>query len=57
MARILVTGSNSGFGLLSALTLARQGHDVIATMRDPGKSADLESAAAADGLDLSLIHI
>ena len=50
MARILITGSNSGFGLLSALTLARQGHDVIATMRNPAKSDALDHA-------LSLIHI
>ena len=36
MARILITGSNSGFGLLSTLTLARQGHDVIATIATKG---------------------
>ena len=52
MARILITGSNSGFGLLAALTLARQGHDVIATMRHPGKSGDLDAAAEAEGLTI-----
>ena len=43
MARILITGSNSGFGLLSALTLARQGHDVIATMQLAKSDAGLPS--------------
>jgi NAD(P)-dependent dehydrogenase (short-subunit alcohol dehydrogenase family) len=51
---MLITGSNSGFGLLSALTLARQGHQVIATMRDPQKSGALDAAAEADGLDIEV---
>tara|TARA_B110001454_G_scaffold209911_1_gene223898 strand:+ start:158 stop:334 length:177 start_codon:yes stop_codon:yes gene_type:complete len=42
MATILVTGSNSGFGRLAALSLARGGHDVIATMRTPSKGEDLQ---------------
>ena len=53
MARILITGSNSGFGLLSALTLARQGHDVIATMRNPAKSDALDHAVAAEELSIT----
>lgn len=54
MARILVTGSNSGFGRLAAVTLARAGHDVIATMRDLGKGDGLVADAAAEGLELEL---
>ena len=53
MARILITGSNSGFGLLSALTLARQGHDVIATMRNPAKSDALDHVVAAEELSIT----
>ena len=53
MARILITGSNSGFGLLSALTLARQGHDVIASMRNPAKSDALDHAVAAEELSIT----
>jgi len=30
------TGSSTGFGRLFADTLARKGHTVFATMRDPG---------------------
>jgi NAD(P)-dependent dehydrogenase (short-subunit alcohol dehydrogenase family) len=33
---VLVTGSNSGFGRLTSLALARRHHTVFATMRDPG---------------------
>src|SRR6056297_3962150 len=50
--RILITGSNSGFGKLASLTLARQGHHVIATMRSLDKRAALLDEAAAEGLDI-----
>lgn len=34
----IVTGSSSGIGLETALTLARNGFDVYATMRNTGKA-------------------
>jgi NAD(P)-dependent dehydrogenase (short-subunit alcohol dehydrogenase family) len=40
-----VTGASSGFGLLSAVTLARSGFRVFASVRNAGKKADLERAA------------
>lgn len=52
--RILITGSNSGFGKLAALTLARQGHDVIATMRSVDKSSALVAEAEAEGLGIEI---
>ena len=43
---ILVTGTNSGFGRLTTLALARKGHTVFATMREPAG----KNRAAADEL-------
>jgi len=37
---VLITGSSTGFGRLFADTLARKGHTVFATMRDPGGRND-----------------
>jgi NAD(P)-dependent dehydrogenase (short-subunit alcohol dehydrogenase family) len=52
--RILITGSNSGFGKLASLTLARQGHHVIATMRSLDKSEALRAEAAVEDLDIEM---
>ena len=54
MTRILITGSNSGFGKLAALSLARQGHDVIATMRTLAKGDDLRATAEAENLPIEI---
>lgn len=47
MPAVLVTGCSSGFGELAALTFARSGWNVVATMRRPGSSSALRDAAAA----------
>ena len=54
MTRILITGSNSGFGKLAALSLARQGHDVVATMRTLAKGEDLRTAAEVEDLPIEI---
>ncbi|WP_109485571.1 SDR family oxidoreductase [Occallatibacter savannae] len=41
----LITGASSGFGLLTSITLAQRGWHVLATMRDPNRRENLESAA------------
>lgn len=41
----VVTGTSSGFGLLTSVALAMEGYRVIATMRNLDKAAPLESAA------------
>ncbi|HET6207693.1 MAG TPA: SDR family NAD(P)-dependent oxidoreductase [Terracidiphilus sp.] len=46
----LITGASSGFGLLTAVTLARRGWRVLATMRDLGRQDRLEAAAREAGV-------
>lgn len=45
----LITGSSSGFGLLTSIELAKAGFRVVASMRDLGRRAGLDQAAAAAG--------
>jgi NAD(P)-dependent dehydrogenase (short-subunit alcohol dehydrogenase family) len=52
----IVTGANSGFGLLSSIELAACGYKVVATMRDVSKSEELVDCAIARGVE-SLITI
>ncbi|MEW4371334.1 SDR family oxidoreductase [Paenibacillus kandeliae] len=47
---VLITGSSSGFGLLTAITLARQGWQVIATMRDVSRRDELDRQAEEAGV-------
>ena len=54
MAVVVITGSNSGFGLCGALAFARNGDTVYASMRDVSKSAALTSVADAEGLSLTI---
>ena len=46
----LITGSSSGFGLLTSIELAKAGFRVVATMRDLGRRGALDQAAAAAGV-------
>src|SRR3984893_11895436 len=56
---VLITGSSTGFGRLFADTLARKGHTVFATMRDPaGRNAKNASEIRALAEKYSLpIHV
>lgn len=59
---ILITGTSSGFGRLTALTLARQGHRVFATMRETAgrnrAAADqLRALRLAEGLRLEIVEL
>jgi NAD(P)-dependent dehydrogenase (short-subunit alcohol dehydrogenase family) len=46
----LITGTSSGFGLLTAVTLARKGFKVAATMRDLSRNSELEQQARQAGV-------
>ena len=46
----LITGSSSGFGLLTSIELAKAGFRVVTTMRDLGRRERLDQAATAAGV-------
>lgn len=54
MAIALVTGTSSGIGLATAVSLARGGHTVIATMRNLGSAGDLQKIVASEKLPVTL---
>jgi NAD(P)-dependent dehydrogenase (short-subunit alcohol dehydrogenase family) len=54
MASVLVTGTSKGIGLITALTLARAGHTVFATMRNPARSPELAQQAAQEDLPITI---
>jgi NAD(P)-dependent dehydrogenase (short-subunit alcohol dehydrogenase family) len=49
----VVTGSSSGFGLLTVVELAKAGFFVVATMREPGRRTKLDAELSAAGNDLN----
>ena len=51
---VLITGSNTGFGKLAALSLARKGEKVIATMRDLSKGDDIRRVAKEEELPIEI---
>jgi len=57
----VVTGSSSGIGLLTTIEFARNGYQVVATMRDLGRAGRLEEAAqkagVRDRLDLRRLDV
>ena len=46
MSNIVITGTSRGIGLATAPELARAGHQVVATMRNPAGSPELGEQAA-----------
>ena len=57
MAEILVSGCSSGFGLLTALELARRGHHVHAGVRNVARASDLRDQVAAEALTLEIVQL
>lgn len=53
----LVTGSSSGFGLLAAVSLAKSGLRVFASMRELSRRGALDQAVAAAGVSLNVVAL
>jgi NAD(P)-dependent dehydrogenase (short-subunit alcohol dehydrogenase family) len=54
MSNIVITGASRGIGLATALELARAGHQVVATMRNPAGSPELGQQAAKENLPIRI---
>src|SRR5260370_11292058 len=59
---VLITGSSTGFGRLFTDTLARKGHTVFATMRDPGgrnvkNASEIRTLAEKDSLPIYVLEM
>ncbi|NQZ42977.1 MAG: SDR family oxidoreductase [Flavobacteriaceae bacterium] len=62
MKTILITGTSSGFGYLTAISAAKAGHKVWATMRNSAgknasKKSELEALAASENLQLDVLDL
>ena len=59
---VLITGSSTGFGRLFTETLARAGHTVFATMRDPGgrnakNASEIRGLAEKESLPIHVLEM
>ena len=57
MAIVLMTGTSTGIGFAAAVTLARAGHDVWATMRTPTRAPQLQALAKQEALPITVLPL
>lgn len=57
MAIILITGSSTGIGFATAELLAKSGHKVYATMRNPKNSPQLQALAEKENLPITILSL
>jgi NAD(P)-dependent dehydrogenase (short-subunit alcohol dehydrogenase family) len=55
LSKVLITGTSAGIGLQTAIVVAKAGHSVIATMRNPERGAALRDAVASDRLPIAIV--
>ena len=51
---VLITGCSSGIGMCCALSFAREGARVYASMRDTKRSASLRALAESDNVKINI---
>ncbi len=54
---VLITGSNSGIGLATAVLLAEKGYKVYATMRNLDKKQNLENKAREKNVNVNILQL
>jgi NAD(P)-dependent dehydrogenase (short-subunit alcohol dehydrogenase family) len=54
---VLVTGTSTGIGLITAVHLAQTGYRVVAGMRDTAKQGRLREAASKAGVEVSVVPL
>ncbi len=57
MAVILITGSSTGIGQEAAITLARRGHTIYASCRNPAAATDLQARVEAESLPVKILAL
>jgi NAD(P)-dependent dehydrogenase (short-subunit alcohol dehydrogenase family) len=57
MAIALITGTSSGIGLATAVSLARGGHKVIATMRNLQRATELQKIISTEQLPITVADL
>src|ERR1700733_854396 len=54
MKSVIITGTSKGIGLETALSFARAGYKVFATMRNPANAADFKKKIKDEGLAIAI---
>src|SRR5260370_19436539 len=57
MGIVVITGTSSGIGLATAVTLARAGHTVFAGMRNLDRGDDLREAISKESLSIKIVQL
>ena len=57
MGIVVVTGTSTGIGLATAITLARGGHTVFAGMRNPDRGGELREITSKEKLPITIVRI
>lgn len=57
MSNIVITGCSTGIGLATALLLARNNHQVFATMRHPDQNTELQNLVEKEHLPVTILPL